>query len=392
MKVPVFSVVTPSLNQGEFIERTILSVIGQAGDFFIDYIVMDGGSNDRSVEIIEKYEHMIAKGQWQADCRGVVFQWKSEKDEGQSDALNKGFQIARGDIVSWINSDDTYIPGAFQAVARLFEKTPDADFVFGDGDVIDENDNVQWEWLSRPYNYRLLKSYHFMINDSTNYIMQQSVFWRRQVFEKIGALDPSFHFGMDYEYWIRAGSHGLKMVHIPVKLGRFRMIKGTKSLSDPTVFWPDRLEIFRRYNGAKCMKPFLTYFFFNKLIHSDFDLAKSLSCFDLLFESRWQDLPENERQILRRLCVSAWLCARKKALKKAAAAGKVTKCSKILADLKQDGGTLFSSPSYWMYLAYRLFGVEKSKRMEKFASSLKATLHRLIYTRRYLLKKYFKKE
>ena len=163
---------------------------------------------------------------------------------------------------SWINSDDMYFPGSFSVVLNHFSHNPDDDFVFGDGDVIDETGTLQWEWLSRPYDLKLLKSYHFLWNDFTNYIMQQATFWRRGVFDKIGLLDDSLHYTMDIEYWIRAGENGLRLTHIPRKLGKFRMISGTKSLSSDTVFWPENLEIFRRYNGAKAMKPFLTYFYF----------------------------------------------------------------------------------------------------------------------------------
>ena len=164
-----------------------------------------------------------------------------------------------------------FFPGAFSTVVRHFAQNPQDDFVFGDGDVIDEHGDVQWEWLSRPYDFSLLRSYHFAFNEFTNYIMQQAVFWRRRVHEKIGLLDPSLHYVMDYEYWLRAGQAGLRMRHIPVKLGKFRLIAGTKSLSEPMVFWPEMLEVFRRYNSAEKMTPFFVCYLFNEGLHNGFD-------------------------------------------------------------------------------------------------------------------------
>jgi len=292
------SIITPSFNQGEYLEETIRSVISQEGDFYIDYLIMDGGSTDKSVDIIKKYADLINKRNWEKKCLGIDLTWVSEKDAGQTDAINKGFKMARGEVVSWINSDDMYFPGSFSVVFNHFSQNPDDDFVFGDGDVIDETGELQWEWLSRPYNLKLLKSYHFLWNDFTNYIMQQATFWKRVVFDKIGMLDFSLHYSMDIEYWIRAGEEGLKLTHIPLKLGKFRLIPGTKSLSSDTAFWPENLEIFRRYNGAKAMKPFFTYFFLNKGLSQDFNIEYIRSQNGLILE-RWRGLSKGEQEVLK---------------------------------------------------------------------------------------------
>jgi hypothetical protein len=185
-----------------------------------------------------------------------------------------------------------------------FSQNPEDDFVFGDGDVIDETGALQWEWLSRPYDLKLLKSYHFLWNDFTNYIMQQATFWRRGVFDKIGLLDDSLHYAMDIEYWIRAGENGLRLTHIPRKLGKFRMISGTKSLSSDTVFWPENLEIFRRYNGAKAMKPFFVYFYFNEILCRGFDAEYTLHQNGL--PPRWQELSKGEQEVLTSLAKKAF--------------------------------------------------------------------------------------
>ena len=302
------SIVTPSFNQGEYLEETIKSVISQEGDFYIDYIIMDGGSTDNSVDIIKGYAERVNHDQWERKCLGIEMKWFSEKDFGQTDAINKGFKLARGNIVSWINSDDMFFPGSFSVVMDHFTHNPDDDFVFGDGDVIDGNGTLQWEWLSRPYDLKLLKSYHFLWNDFTNYIMQQATFWRRSVFDKIGLLDDSFHYAMDIEYWIRAGDKGLKLSHVPKKLGSFRMITGTKSLSSTTAFWPDSLEIFRRYKGAQNMQPFLTYYFFNIGLSRDFD-EDYIQKEKLLMLKRWQQLQNKEKNILKKLSDKASIIA-----------------------------------------------------------------------------------
>jgi glycosyltransferase involved in cell wall biosynthesis len=295
--IPTVSIITPSFNQGVYIGETIESVISQEGDFYIEYIIVDGGSTDDSVAIIKKYAQLVASGTYRSNCRGINIHWSSGKDKGQADAINKGLARIQGEIVGWINSDDLFFSGAFSTVVRHFGQNPQDDFVFGDGDVIDEHGGVQWEWLSRPYDFSLLRSYHFAFNEFTNYIMQQAVFWRRRVHEKIGLLDPSFHYVMDYEYWLRAGEAGLRMRHIPVKLGKFRLIAGTKSLSDPMVFWLEMLEVFRRYNGAEKMAPFFVYYLFNEGLHNGFDPDTLYRCKEVVFD-RYSSLERQERAVL----------------------------------------------------------------------------------------------
>jgi glycosyltransferase involved in cell wall biosynthesis len=261
--VLTFSIVTPSYNQARFLSQTLESVLTQEGDFRIQYFVMDGGSTDGSVEILRRWAADLASGAVRPRCREIVMEWESRADEGQSHAINQGLRRATGDVAAYINSDDMYAPGALANVALEFAKSPDADFIYGDGDVIDADGRVQWEWLSRPYEHSVLTSYHFLWNSFTNYILQQSAFWRVGVHQRIGYLDEGFHYAMDAEFWVRAGAAGLKLRHVPVKLGRFRLIEGTKSLSGPTVFWGDYLEIFRRYRGARSLGPYFAYYWYN---------------------------------------------------------------------------------------------------------------------------------
>src|SRR5450631_3400065 len=128
---PVISIVTPSYNQGTFLAESIESVMGQEGDFSIDYIIVDGGSSDNSVDIIKKYEARLHNGEWPVTCRGITYRWVSERDRGQTDALIKGFRMSQGEVLAWINSDDTYLPGALQTAALFFSSQPDAGLLYG---------------------------------------------------------------------------------------------------------------------------------------------------------------------------------------------------------------------------------------------------------------------
>ncbi len=296
---PRISIVTPSFNQAAFVGETIESVLSQAGDFEIEYVVMDGGSTDGSADVIRQYADRVQSGRWPTRCRGIAMSWVSERDEGQTAAINAGFARATGDILSYINSDDLYFPGAFALVVEAFGRDPAADFVYGDGDVIDGAGARQWEWLSRPYDHAVMTSYHFLWNDFTNYIMQQATFWRRRARERIGDFDPTFHFAMDAEYWIRAGAAGLRLRHIPEKLGKFRMIEGTKSLSSPTVFWEDQLEIFRRYRGRGGLEKFFAFFYYNLARELGGDLSRAIEDGAAVF-ARWTGLPDAERAALAR--------------------------------------------------------------------------------------------
>ena len=205
-KLPKISIVTPSLNQGQFIERTILSVLNQ--DYpNIEYIVMDGGSTDNTLKILKKYEDRLI--------------WKSEPDKGQSDAINKGFRTITGEIIGWLNSDDVYRPGALFTIAKYFIAHPDVGMMYGDCNRIDINDNHIGFFKAEPFN---LKRYL----NGADIIPQQSTFFRKRVLDKAGCLDPSLHYAMDLDLFVRIARDYI-VEYVPVHIASFRTIPGQKS-------------------------------------------------------------------------------------------------------------------------------------------------------------------
>jgi GT2 family glycosyltransferase len=187
--------VTPSYNQGKYLEQTIRSVLEQ--DYArIEYLVADGGSTDSSVEIIKKYERSTSSISW----------WVSEKDSGQGEAINKGLARAKGEIIAWLNSDDYYLPGTMSAVVNIFKESPDVLLVYGDMLAVDEHGQA----------INVLKYKQLSLQDLLCFqiIGQPSVFFRRAVLEKTGGLDPTFHFLLDHHLWIRIAHQG-KILHIP---------------------------------------------------------------------------------------------------------------------------------------------------------------------------------
>lgn len=200
-----FSIITPSYNSGKYIDETIRSIHSQE-NAEIEHIIMDGGSKDGTLDIIRKYPQI---------------KWVSEKDNGQSDALNKGFARCTGDILAWQNADDLYLPGAFQKVESFFENHPDIDLVYGDYQLVQQDGTricdvhpIEWsEW----------KFAHGRFVP-----MQPATFWRRSVHEKVGPLDQNLHYCMDVDFFSRAAKH-FRFARIPSTLGQFRVHEESKT-------------------------------------------------------------------------------------------------------------------------------------------------------------------
>lgn len=180
---PLVSIVTPSFNKGTFIEETILSVCNQTYEN-IEYIVIDAVSTDETLSILKKY--------------GNNLKWISEPDRGQSDAINKGWRMAKGDIIAYLNADDTYLPEAVSIAVQYFSENPDVWMVYGDGFTTDEHGNNKVEGHCGEFNLKDLIT-------GQDTILQPSVFLRREIFDTIGDMDIHLQLAMDLDYWIRIG-------------------------------------------------------------------------------------------------------------------------------------------------------------------------------------------
>ncbi len=221
--LPRVSIVTPSYNQAPFLEQTIRSVLAQ-DHADIEYLVMDGGSTDGSVEIIQRFAGRLAH-------------WVSERDRGQVDALNKGFARSTGDILAWINSDDLYREGAVARVAQFMQRHPEIDIVYGVCDLIDEAGRFVGRLGAPPFD---------LAHELTgNLIAQPATFFRRAVYESLGGLDPRYHYAFDYAFWLQAGMQGYHFASLPAPaLAAFRMWQESKSEGSSSRFVPEMLAIY----------------------------------------------------------------------------------------------------------------------------------------------------
>jgi len=210
--LPKISIITPSFNQGPFIERTIKSVLDQ-GYPNIEFIVADGGSTDETIQILKKYEQQL--------------DWISEPDHGQSDAINKGLRRATGDIVCYLNSDDLLLPGSLQAVADGFAAYPALLWLSGYCQIIDANDQPMQSYI-RTYKNFLLRHYRPWTLMTINYISQMSTFWRRSALESVGYFSVDHHLVMDYEYWLRLQKLSRPII-LKQDLSAFRLHQMSKS-------------------------------------------------------------------------------------------------------------------------------------------------------------------
>lgn len=214
------SVVTPSFNQGEFLEECILSVRDN-GYPEVEHIVMDGGSTDGSVEIIRRYENRLAY-------------WTSARDGGQADAINKGWSRCHGDIFAFLNSDDYYFPGAIGRAVELFKQNPDVGVVYGQANVVDDQGRV----LSRT---NVHVDGQAMLDGFIG-LPQPATFIARRVIETVGMLDPSFHFALDGEFFMRALGN-FRAIAVDDIFACMRLHPSAKSVATGSGFAPEVLRI-----------------------------------------------------------------------------------------------------------------------------------------------------
>ncbi|HWB99973.1 MAG TPA: glycosyltransferase family 2 protein [Bryobacteraceae bacterium] len=234
---PLVTIVTPSYNQGRFIRATIESVLSQ--DYpHLEYLIVDGGSTDETAAIVGEYAGRLT--------------WISEPDRGQSDAINKGFRRARGEIVAWLNSDDVILPGAVSRAVAALAAHPEAGAVYGEGYRMDETGRVTGRFpATEPFN--LWKLVYL-----SDYILQQTVFFRRRVVEEVGYLDESLHYGMDWDLLIRIGKRH-PLVYIPEYLGCLREYETAKTFSGGAARVRELRAILQRHTGLRYPPGYITY-------------------------------------------------------------------------------------------------------------------------------------
>jgi glycosyltransferase involved in cell wall biosynthesis len=211
---PLVSIVTPSFNQGRYLEETLRSVLEQ--DYpRIEYIVIDGGSTDGSVDIIRRYADRLAD-------------WVSEPDRGQSDALNKGFARSHGEVMAWLNSDDLYTPGAVRRAVEAFQAHPGAAVVYGDCAYVDAEGGFVRPDRSKPFRRAdaLRGGHHFS---------QPAAFWRRFAWEAVGPLKTEYHYCMDLDLWMSMAAR-FDFVYVPELWARYRLHEASKTVSGRTPF------------------------------------------------------------------------------------------------------------------------------------------------------------
>gem|GEM_PF-2462605 len=211
---PLITIVTPSYNHAEFIERTIKSVLDQQYPK-LEYIIQDGGSSDNTVEILKRYS-------------GQLTRWKSAKDKGQSHAINLGFQSTNGEIMAYLNSDDLLLPGTLDYVARYFSNHPQIDVVYGQRVIINEYDQEVGRWILPPHSHGLPVMEDIL--SWADFVPQETLFWRRRIWEKVGgAIDENFQFAMDWDLLLRFRAAEATFARLPRFLGAFRVHTEQKS-------------------------------------------------------------------------------------------------------------------------------------------------------------------
>lgn len=224
-ELPKISVITPSYNQGQFIEETITSVLDQNYPN-LEYIIIDGGSKDESVDIIKKYESQLSY-------------WVSEPDKGQTDAINKGLHKATGEIVAWLNSDDVYEPGTLQKIADAYQANPEAEVFLGDVQSFFPDGRTEvWVNSFEPEDFMNRVSIH-----------QPGVFWKRELHGRYGFLDESFYYLMDYDLWMRL-MFNCRLMKLDSVLTRFRVHDEAKTGQNPIGLYDDYRRVISRFANS----------------------------------------------------------------------------------------------------------------------------------------------
>ncbi len=225
-KYPAISIITPSFNQGNFLEETILSVLEQ-GYPNLEFMIIDGGSTDQSVEIIKKYAPHLSY-------------WVSEKDQGQTHAINKGFKRASGELINWLNSDDMLVPGALMKLAQAVLNQPKADVYYGDYEAVNGEGKTLYHRKSAPYHPNTL----FWGRQLSS---QPAVFFRRYLLNRLGWLNENQQFCMDTEFWIRVARSGAVFSQVTDPIGITRVHGDAKTTLMQQVLHTEHKQIVEKY-------------------------------------------------------------------------------------------------------------------------------------------------
>jgi glycosyltransferase involved in cell wall biosynthesis len=232
---PLVTVVTPSFNQGGFIRETIESVLSQ-NYASIEYLIIDGASTDNTLGVLKTYADRLF--------------WLSEPDQGQADAVNKGFRRAKGEIFGWLNSDDTYQPGAIRKVVEFFQTNPDISMVYGEGYNVDAQGKFIERHPTEEFDYQRLAE--------TCFISQPTVFLRRHVFEEVGPLDTSLHYCLDYEYWMRVGKR-FRIGYMPEVIATTRFHGAAKTVAKRKEAQQEVISIVQRHYSLVPLRTIYVY-------------------------------------------------------------------------------------------------------------------------------------
>ncbi len=232
------SIVIPSYNQAGFIRETLDSILDQQINHDLEIVVMDGGSNDATTDILKEY--------------GERIRWVSEKDEGQSDAVNKGIEKASGEVVGWLNSDDLYEQGALQKVLDTFATNPECRWAYGKCRIIDEEGKEIMKWITR-YKNLSLKRYSTGKLFRENFISQPAVFFRKDLFEESGPLDTTLNYAMDYDLWLRFAKLS-RPCFINEYLAKFRRHGSSKSETGTRDQFREEYEVCLRHGSSRYSK------------------------------------------------------------------------------------------------------------------------------------------
>jgi len=241
------SIVTPSYNQAAYLDETMLSIWSQQGDFDLEHIVADGGSQDGTRAILERYDALYRNGDFPWNCRSFDFTWWSRRDSGQSQALNRGFAISSGEILGWLNSDDTYASvNSLQQVQDAFLKSR-TDIVAGNARAIG-NDGAETaeHWLVNTLGDPQFQG-HLKHLQKNNFILQPACFFRRRVWER-HPIDESLHYLMDWDFWLRARDGGFRFLKTNDIYAVCRIHEAAKTVLAGQIKYEEGLQLFRKHD------------------------------------------------------------------------------------------------------------------------------------------------